>query len=62
VFEQLIRQPDVSALLGTLAHGEYALIVTLGDFTKQARMIAHAFSDFRLPTAVCHVFPLRSRA
>lgn len=33
-----IGEPEVSQLLGTLGEGEYALFVTLGSYTKQARV------------------------
>lgn len=33
-----IGEPDVSQLLGTLGEGEFALFVTLGSYTRQARM------------------------
>lgn len=33
-----IGEPEVSQLLGTLGDGEYALFVTLGSYTRQARM------------------------
>ncbi|MEO5938808.1 MAG: restriction endonuclease [Sphingomonas sp.] len=33
-----IGEPEVSQLLGTLGDGEYALFVTLGSYTRQARV------------------------
>jgi restriction system protein len=33
-----IGEPEVSQLLGTLGDGEYALFVTLGSYSRQARM------------------------
>lgn len=33
-----VGEPEVSQLLGTLGEGEYALFVTLGSYTRQARM------------------------
>lgn len=33
-----IGEPEVSQLLGTLGEGEYALFVTLGSYTRQARI------------------------
>jgi restriction system protein len=33
-----VGEPDVSQLLGTLGEGEFALFVTLGSYTRQARV------------------------
>ena len=33
-----IGEPEVSQLLGTLGEGEYALFVTLGSYSRQARV------------------------
>ncbi len=43
-----IGQPDVSALLGTLATNEFGLVVTLGGFTTQARTFAKSKANLRL--------------
>lgn len=43
-----IGQPDVSSLLGTLAHGEFGLLVTLGTFTAPARAFARSKPNLRL--------------
>ena len=33
-----VGEPEVSQLLGTLGEGEFALFVTLGSYTRQARV------------------------
>lgn len=43
-----VGQPQVSALLGTLGPGEYALFFTLGTYTPQAQSLAKAKSNVRL--------------
>lgn len=43
-----LGDPVVSALYGKLSHGEYALIVTLGAFTNQAKTFARSKSNLRL--------------
>lgn len=43
-----VGQPDVSALVGTLGQGEYALVVTLGIFTPHAKTFARGKSNLRL--------------
>ncbi len=43
-----IGQPEVSALLGTLASSEFGLVVTLGGFTAQARNFAKGKANLRL--------------
>jgi len=40
--------PEVSALMGTLAQGEYALVVTLGTFTPPVKPFAKGKSNLRL--------------
>jgi restriction system protein len=40
--------PEVSALMGTLAPGEYALVVTLGTFTPPVKPFAKGKSNLRL--------------
>ena len=46
--EGSISDPVVSALYGKVAHGEFALIVTLGTFTHQARTFARSRTNLRL--------------
>jgi len=41
-------QPEVSALLGTLAANDFGLVVTLGGFTNQARTFAKSKANLRL--------------
>jgi restriction system protein len=41
-------QPEVSALLGTLAANEFGLVVTLGGFTPPARTFARSKANLRL--------------
>lgn len=43
-----VGNPGVAALLGTLAHGEVGLLVTLGTFTGPARTVAPANPNLRL--------------
>lgn len=40
--------PVVQALYGTVEPSEYGLLVTLGDFTKQARAFEHSRANLRL--------------
>jgi restriction system protein len=43
-----IGDPDVSALYGKVATGEFGLMVTLGSFSKQAMSFARSKSNLRL--------------
>lgn len=43
-----VGEPEVSQLLGTLGEGEYALFVTLGSYTRQARMRERNTARLRL--------------
>lgn len=43
-----LGEPEVSQLLGTLGEGEYALFVTLGSYTRQARMRERNTARLRL--------------
>lgn len=43
-----VGQPEVSALAGTLSHGEFALVVCLSTFTPPARHFAKGRSNIRL--------------
>ena len=44
--------------MGSPAHGEYALIVTLGDITKHARSFADSKSNHRLIDGADHLDPI----
>jgi len=46
--EGSIGDPVVSALYGKLSPGEFALIITLGTFTNQARIFARSKGNLRL--------------
>jgi len=43
-----VGEPEVSQLLGTLGEGEYALFVTLGSYTRQARIRERNTARLRL--------------
>lgn len=43
-----VGEPEVSQLLGTLSEGEYALFVTLGSYTRQARIRERNTARLRL--------------
>lgn len=43
-----IGEPEISQLLGTLGEGEYALFVTLGSYTRQARIRERNTARLRL--------------
>jgi restriction system protein len=43
-----VGDPVVSALYGKVGATEYGLVVTLGDFTNQARSFAKSKSNLRL--------------
>lgn len=43
-----VGEPEVSQLLGTLGEGEYALFVTLGSYSRQARVRERNTSRLRL--------------
>jgi restriction system protein len=45
-----IGEPDLSQLSGHLQHGEFALFVTLGEYSAQARSYARNKPNFRLLT------------
>src|SRR5690606_17409411 len=46
--EGSVRAPEVQALYGNVAASEFGLLVTLGDFTPQARNFANGKANLRL--------------